>query len=81
MKEKRPLSLVKEALESAPPARDFIGALKASSLRTGLPGLIAEVKKASPSRGVLREDFDPVSFALLPIRFLCVYLDFRILFS
>ncbi|KAL5147372.1 Pleckstrin y domain-containing protein 1 [Glycine soja] len=32
------------------PARDFIGALKAANERTGLPGLIAEVKKVSPSR-------------------------------
>ncbi|KHN37181.1 Indole-3-glycerol phosphate synthase, chloroplastic [Glycine soja] len=36
------------------PARDFIGALKAANERTGLPGLIAEVKKVSPSRGILR---------------------------
>lgn len=53
---------MKRDLERAPPARDFLGALKAAYLRTNLPGLIAEVKKASPSRGVLREDFDPVSF-------------------
>lgn len=62
MKEKMPLVMLKKALNGAPPVRDFIGALKAAKLRTGLPGLIAEVKKASPSRGILREDFDPVSF-------------------
>ncbi|XP_022969112.1 indole-3-glycerol phosphate synthase, chloroplastic-like [Cucurbita maxima] len=63
MKERRPLFSLKKDLDSAPPARDFLGALKAAYLRTNLPGLIAEVKKASPSRGVLREDFDPVEIA------------------
>ncbi|PIN24127.1 Anthranilate synthase component II [Handroanthus impetiginosus] len=63
MKEKKPLIVLKKMLDSAPPVRDFVGALKAANLRTGLPGLIAEVKKASPSRGVLREDFDPVEIA------------------
>lgn len=61
MKEKRPIFTLRKAIENAPPPRDFLGALKASYLRTGLPALIAEVKKASPSRGVLREDFNPVS--------------------
>ncbi|XP_008811262.2 indole-3-glycerol phosphate synthase, chloroplastic-like [Phoenix dactylifera] len=58
-----PSDALKEAIDSAPPVRDFVGALKASYQRTGLPALIAEVKKASPSRGVLREDFDPVQIA------------------
>ncbi|XP_058112707.1 indole-3-glycerol phosphate synthase, chloroplastic-like [Magnolia sinica] len=63
LKERKPLLSLKKALEDAPPARDFVGALKAAHLRTGMPALIAEVKKASPSRGVLREDFDPVQIA------------------
>jgi indole-3-glycerol phosphate synthase len=48
-------------LGNVPPARDFVAMLKASYDRMGLPALTGEVKKASPSRGVLRENFDPVS--------------------
>jgi indole-3-glycerol phosphate synthase len=44
----------------APPTRDFEGALRA---RPGTVRLIAEVKKASPSRGVLAHDLDPVAVA------------------
>ncbi|KAH9625697.1 hypothetical protein KSS87_002655 [Heliosperma pusillum] len=62
-KERRSLGSLKTALDKASPTRDFIGALRTAHQRTGLPGLIAEVKKASPSRGVLREDFDPVEIA------------------
>jgi indole-3-glycerol phosphate synthase len=61
MKERQPLSLLKTSLQGAPPVRDFLGALNDSYNRTRLPALIAEVKKASPSKGLLRENFDPVS--------------------
>jgi indole-3-glycerol phosphate synthase len=46
-------------LGSAPPVRDFRAAVD----RPGTLQLIAEVKRASPSAGVLREDFDPVAIA------------------
>ena len=50
---------LKSRLSDVEPARDFLAALQASP---GI-GLIAEVKKASPSAGLIREDFDPVQIA------------------
>ena len=63
MKERRPLArlmMQMKAAEAAQPSRDFIGALRGAQASTGKPGLIAEVKKASPSRGVIQPNFDPV---------------------
>lgn len=44
------------------PARDFVGALR-SRLAAGRPAVIAEIKRASPSKGLLRADFDPATIA------------------
>jgi indole-3-glycerol phosphate synthase len=61
-KARTPLGDVKASAGLAPPPRDFLGALRAACHRNGgVPALIAEVKKASPSKGLLRDHFDPVS--------------------
>lgn len=54
-----PLSELKARLKDAPPARDFAAAINNS----GSVSIIAEVKKASPSKGLIRADFDPVGIA------------------
>ena len=59
---RKPLELVRADAESRVLTRDFVGALRAK-IAAGLPAVIAEVKKASPSKGVLRADFIPADIA------------------
>lgn len=61
--EARPLKQLRGEMEAAPEPRGFLGALKETAGR-GRPAVIAEIKKASPSQGVLRPHFDPAAIAV-----------------
>lgn len=57
-----PLDALKERIVDLPPARGFVEAMQAK-VDAGLPAVISEIKKASPSKGVIREDFHPAEIA------------------
>ncbi len=59
---KTPLAAMRADAESRVLTRDFAGAIKAKAA-AGKPAVIAEIKKASPSKGVLREEFIPADIA------------------
>ncbi|WP_375513094.1 indole-3-glycerol phosphate synthase TrpC [uncultured Nostoc sp.] len=60
MQQEMPLAYLRQQLKAAPTVRNFLNALQENPNQ---PSLIAEVKKASPSRGIIRADFDPVAVA------------------
>jgi len=59
-RERVSLQQLAQQVADLPACRDFVAALRASCRK---PAVIAEIKKASPSKGVIREDFDPVAIA------------------
>jgi indole-3-glycerol phosphate synthase len=59
---KKSLALMRADAESRVLTRDFVGAMRAK-IAAGQPAVIAEIKKASPSKGVLCEDFIPADIA------------------
>ncbi len=57
-----PLAQLRQRAQAAPPARGFVNAIRAR-IAQGKPAVIAEIKKASPSKGLLRADFNPAEIA------------------
>ena len=60
MKEQLSLKDLKTKIDFAPLVKDFLNSLRQNPIK---PSIIAEVKKASPSKGVIRADFEPIKIA------------------
>ena len=58
----KPLVVMRAEAEGAAPVRDFTGAIRAK-IASGKPAVIAEIKKASPSKGIIRSNFNPAEIA------------------
>jgi indole-3-glycerol phosphate synthase len=58
----KPLAQIRNEAEQSLPPRDFVGAIR-NKISAGQPAVIAEIKKASPSKGILRADFRPAEIA------------------